>query len=203
MPDPKRSRWLWLGDLLGAQDENRTRILSWGNGSQGARVASPEGERWLWMTFSARCSRHALGTPSRVFDCGRWNHLRLSTVSEDQDAMRRAAAVNALHRPVDVGPDVVSRPASPGTETVHIFLRHLRAKGLECVPEPLGVEGGIERLRFIPGADGGDGWFHQHTDQGLASAARLLRAIHDASADWTPPADPVWGAPQGPGKVGL
>jgi len=109
-------------------------------------------------------------------------------------AVDRAVAANALHRPVAVGPDVVTRPAGPGTETVHSLLRHLRAKGLVCIPEPLGVEGDIERLRFIPGADGGEGWFHQHTDQGLASAARLLRLIHDASADWTPPHDAVWGA---------
>ncbi|MCW2843485.1 MAG: hypothetical protein JWN22_1401 [Nocardioides sp.] len=26
-------------------------------------------------------------------------------------------------------------------------------------------------------------------------AARLLRSIHDAGADWTPPAGAVWGAP--------
>ncbi|MCW2791209.1 MAG: Phosphotransferase enzyme family protein [Nocardioides sp.] len=113
-------------------------------------------------------------------------------MSEAQDAVQRAVDANALHRPVVIGPDVVRRPASPSTETVHSLLRHVRAKGLECVPEPLGVEGGIERLRFIPGADGGEGWFHQHTDQGLASAARLLRSIHDASADWTPPAGAVW-----------
>jgi hypothetical protein len=111
------------------------------------------------------------------------------------DAADRAAEANARHRPVVVGPDVVSRPAGLGTETVHSFLRHLRAKGLDCVPEPLDVHGGIERLRYIPGAGGGEGWFHQHTDRGLTSAARLLRVIHDAGADWTPPPDAVWGAP--------
>ena len=111
------------------------------------------------------------------------------------DAADRAAEANTLHRPMVVGPDVVSRPAGPGTETVHSFLRHLRGKGLDCVPEPLGVDGGIERLRFIPGAAGGEGWFHQHTDRGLTSAARLLRVIHDAGADWTPPPDSAWGAP--------
>ena len=53
---------------------------------------------------------------------------------------------------------------------------------------------GVETLRFVEGADGGEGWYHQHTDQGLASAARLLRRIHDAGSGWTPPADAVWGA---------
>lgn len=119
----------------------------------------------------------------------------MRTMDHPWEAADRAADANALHRPVVVGTEVVSRPSGPGTETVHQLLRHLRAKGLESVPEPLGVEGGIEQLRFIAGADGGEGWFHQHTDQGLESAARLLRAIHDAGADWTPPRGAVWGAP--------
>lgn len=110
-------------------------------------------------------------------------------------AADRAADANARHRPVIIGPEVVSRPAGPGTETVHSFLRHLRVKGLDCVPEPLGLDGPVEQLRFIAGSDGGEGWFHQHTDQGLESAARLLRVIHDAGADWTPSRDAVWGAP--------
>ena len=114
-------------------------------------------------------------------------------------AADRAAKANALHRPIVVGPDVVARPAGPGTAAVHSFLRHLRAQRLECVPEPLGVVDGIEQLRFIPGASGGEGWFHQHTDRGLGSAARLLRRIHDAGGDWTPPPDAVWGASAVPG----
>ena len=112
----------------------------------------------------------------------------------------RAAEANALHRPVVVGTELVTRLAGPGTETVHSFLRHLRGQGLTCVPEPVAVEGGVETLRFIPGADGGDGWFHQHTDQGLESAARLLRLIHDAGVGWTPPSRAVWGAAPEPGE---
>jgi Ser/Thr protein kinase RdoA (MazF antagonist) len=53
-----------------------------------------------------------------------------------------------------------------------------------------------ESLRFIPGASGGDAWYHQHTDKGLASAARLLRRIHDAGQAWKPSYDAVWGAPE-------
>ncbi len=109
-------------------------------------------------------------------------------------AVDRAAEANALHRPVVIEDGVVSRPAGAHTATVHGYLRHLRAQGLECVPEPLGVVDGTESLRFIDGADGGEGWWHQHTDQGLASAARLLRRIHDAGAGWVPPDDAVWGA---------
>ena len=111
------------------------------------------------------------------------------------DAVDRAVAANELHRPVVVGPEYVTRPAGPGTATVHAFLRHLRAQGLDCVPEPLGIADGVETLRFVEGADGGEGWYHQHDDRGLASAARLLRRIHDVGAGWTPPEDAVWCAP--------
>ncbi|GAA1931622.1 aminoglycoside phosphotransferase family protein [Nocardioides hwasunensis] len=114
-------------------------------------------------------------------------------------AVDRAAEANELHRPVAIADGVVTRPAGRGTATVHSFLRHLRGKGLDCVPVPLGVEGDLERLGFMTGADGGEGWYHQHTDQGLTSAARLLRRIHDAGEDWTPPDDAVWGAPAVPG----
>jgi len=107
----------------------------------------------------------------------------------------RAARANREARPVSIRADVVSRPASPATPTIHSLLRHLRAQGLDGVPEPLGVRDGVETLAFIEGADGGQGWYHQHTDQGLASAAQLLRKIHDVSRDWIPPIDAVWGAP--------
>lgn len=115
-------------------------------------------------------------------------------------AARRAEEVNTRLRPIGIDGEVVSRPAGQTTNTVHSLLRHIRAQGLDCVPEPLGVNVEIETLRFIAGADGGESWYHQHTDHGVASAARLLRRIHDASRDWTPPSDAVWGAPAMPGE---
>ena len=114
------------------------------------------------------------------------------------DRLDRAADVNEAYREVRIADGVVERPATPGTATVHSLLRHLRDQGLDCVPEPIGVVDGIESLRFVEGADSGEGWYHQHTDAGLSSAARLLRRIHDASADWVPPPDAVWGAPAVP-----
>ena len=74
---------------------------------------------------------------------------------------------------------------------MHAFLRHLHAVGVDCVPEPLGVEGEVELLRFLPGASGRDGWFAQHSLDGVSSAARLLRRIHDASVGFAPPDDAV------------
>lgn len=102
-------------------------------------------------------------------------------------------------RPIHIEAGVVQRPAQAWTPTVHAFLRHLRDLGLDCVPEPLGIDGDIERLAFIPGESGGDGWYHQHAESGLRSAARLLRVIHDASVGWVPPDDAVWGSPPVPG----
>lgn len=87
---------------------------------------------------------------------------------------------------------LVLRPVRPWTATVHALLAHLRAEGLECVPEPVGIRGDIEAVTFIPGDAGPDAWPHQVTEAGLASAATLLRQVHDASSGFVPPADPTW-----------
>jgi hypothetical protein len=95
---------------------------------------------------------------------------------------------------------VVTRPATPATPTVHAYLTHLRDQGLVAeVPEPLAIANGVETLRYVEGDSGRAGWFASHGDEGLASAARLLRRIHDAGAGWQPPADAIWGAPPVPG----
>lgn len=63
------------------------------------------------------------------------------------------------------------------------------------MPEPLGIDGDVETVSFIPGDAGSDCWEHQHTEQGLRSAAELLRGVHDASRGWRPPDDAQWGIP--------
>lgn len=90
----------------------------------------------------------------------------------------------------------MTRPAGAWSLTVHAFLRHLRGQGLTCVPEPLAVEGQVERLVAIDGDAGADGWKHQHSDAGLRSAVRLLRTVHDASVGWVPPPDAVFRVPE-------
>lgn len=116
----------------------------------------------------------------------------MDDVDDSMDSRRSAEAANAAHRPVTIAGDVVTRPAPDNAATIHSLLRHLRSQGVAGAPEPLGCRDGVETLRLIEGESGGDGWYHQHTDQGLASAARLLRRVHDASATWTPPADARW-----------
>lgn len=111
------------------------------------------------------------------------------------EAASRAESANRRFRPVVVEHGLVTRPASAGSATVHSLLGHLRNKGLECVPEPVDVASSVETVRFIEGASGGDGWAHQHSTEAVASAARLLRTLHDAASDWTPPDNAVWGAP--------
>lgn len=61
-----------------------------------------------------------------------------------------------------------------------------------CVPEPLSIGSGVERLVAIEGDAGAAGWAHQHSEAGLRSAARLLRTIHDASVSWDPPEGAVF-----------
>jgi Phosphotransferase enzyme family len=167
------------------------------------------------------CSRHVTWTPrasgARVTTSWAITLLDLDAVSSARLAsvMTAARPIARLHvRGCGYGPfvapndddteavlrvsikdGVVTRPASAWSPTVHSFLRYLRGQGLTCVPQPIEVEGGVERLVAIEGESGADGWAHQHFEAGLRSAARLLRTLHDASAGWDPPPDAVFCAP--------
>ena len=76
----------------------------------------------------------------------------------------------------------VLRQAGPWTPTVHRFLDHLAAAGVDWVPRPLGIEGDRERLSYIEG----DvplyplpAWVW--ADAVLEDGAGRLRQLHDAS----------------------
>lgn len=79
----------------------------------------------------------------------------------------------------------VRRKAGPWTPQVQRLLAHLRAKGVQEVPEPLGFDAeGREVLSFIPGTVGhGPLPEALRTDALLVAAARLLRRMHDATED--------------------
>jgi phosphotransferase family enzyme len=87
----------------------------------------------------------------------------------------------------------VRRAAGPWTETIHALLRHVRARDVREVPEPLGRdEQGREVLSFV------DGDVHHYPmpewmwgDAVLVAAAAFLRRYHDATVDFRPP-DPTW-----------
>lgn len=87
--------------------------------------------------------------------------------------------------------DVVRRPSFPWTPTIHRLLGHLSEQGLP-VPEPLGTSGPFEFVRLLPGDAGEDAWKHCGDLDGVRSAGSLLRVVHDATADWVPPADAIW-----------
>lgn len=102
---------------------------------------------------------------------------------------------------VTVVDGLVLRPAWPWTPTVHALLRHLRAQGLACVPEPVDVRDGIEGLLLLDGDAGTDAWRHQLTDHAVRSAGALLRRIHDATEGFVPPDDAGWAFPPVPGAT--
>src|SRR3954467_3569614 len=76
------------------------------------------------------------------------------------------------------------RAAGPWTPTIHALLRHIRASGFELAPEPLGLdERGREIVSFPPGPRPTyppPGFVL--SDGTLTTAARTLRAYHDATA---------------------
>jgi len=91
--------------------------------------------------------------------------------------------------------DTVRRPLRPFSLTVQAYLAHLRDAGFTGAPLPLGVdEQGREVLSFVPG-DVPRNPLPPETagDDVLVALARLVRALHEASAGWTPPSDAVWG----------
>lgn len=95
--------------------------------------------------------------------------------------------------------DTVRRPTGPWTPTVHALLHHLEARGFTGAPRVLGVdERGREVLEFV---DGVVPWPERHYDllgtrDAIARVGALLRAFHDAAADFDPGAGAVWRFPE-------
>ncbi|MEU6260557.1 aminoglycoside phosphotransferase family protein [Streptomyces sp. NPDC047043] len=98
----------------------------------------------------------------------------------------------AHRRVVRIG-NTVRRPAQPWTPTTHALLAHLENVGFAHAPRPLGFDDeGREILTHIEGESGPAGWANVVPDDGLRAFARLLRAYHDACADFTPPPGATW-----------
>ena len=99
-----------------------------------------------------------------------------------------------LHRVVRRG-DTVRRPAGPWTPTIHALLRHVRDRGFELAPEPLGFDQwGREILSYIPGFT--VGWnlpwpdvirSEELLEQVGQMAARYHRAVIDFRPDGVVP----------------
>ena len=90
--------------------------------------------------------------------------------------------------------EFVLRPSSPHTDTIHHFLRFLRDEGFEAASWPVGVDSdGRERLEFIRGEVATPpypAWAER--DMALATAAALMRRLHDVSARYVPPSGATW-----------
>jgi hypothetical protein len=90
--------------------------------------------------------------------------------------------------------DTVRRGAGPWTPAIHALLRHLRARGFDRVPEPLGIDAqGREVISLLPGRVGTyplpD---FMLSDATLVTVARTLRAYHDATAGFSLPPGTAW-----------
>ncbi len=91
--------------------------------------------------------------------------------------------------------DTVTRPAGDWTPSVHRLLDHLRAKGFDGAPRALGIsaDGSEETVSYVEGEVGHyplPGYVRG--DEALCAAARLLRGLHDASADFPHRPDDAW-----------
>ena len=100
--------------------------------------------------------------------------------------------------------DTVRRPLRPFSLTVQAFLAHLHDAGFAGAPLPLGVdEQGREVLSFVQGDVARDLPAAATAGEDvLVALARLIRALHEASAGWVPPPDAVWGGtPANEGRI--
>jgi hypothetical protein len=94
----------------------------------------------------------------------------------------------AMNRVWRVG-DTIRRTRGPWSDTTAALLRHLEDRGFSAAPRHLGVdELGREVLSVLPGAPVAA----LTGDRQLVQVARLLRAFHDAAADFVPPDDSHW-----------
>jgi aminoglycoside phosphotransferase (APT) family kinase protein len=80
--------------------------------------------------------------------------------------------------------DTVRRPTGPHSSFVHEVLRHLEANGVVTVPRLLGVDADDrEVLTYLAGSVPPDLGWRRWRDQQIVAAARIVREIHDATAE--------------------
>lgn len=109
------------------------------------------------------------------------------------DSELLAGGVNEVRR---VGGHVV-RPAGAHSPSVHRVLRHVREQGFSGCPEVISLDDdGTETLSFVPGEVTGyplaDSF---RADRALVTAAKLLRAYHDASLSFPVDSSDRWFLP--------
>jgi len=88
--------------------------------------------------------------------------------------------------------NTILRPAGPWTPTVHSLLRHLEQVGFPGSPRVVGDgydDQGREILTYIEGQIAHP---RPYTDEGIFQVGQLLRALHDATANFQPPPGALW-----------
>lgn len=112
-----------------------------------------------------------------------------------------------LNPVVRVG-ETVRRPAGPWTPTIHALLRHVRDRGFDLGPEPLGLDDeGREIVSYLPGDTVGWSlpWPEPIRDEGLLEQVGAATArYHRAVLDFRPPGPVPWHAgraPLGPAEL--
>lgn len=113
-------------------------------------------------------------------------------------------AGGALQKTVVRVGNTVRRAAGPWTPTIHALLRHVRARGFDLAPDPLGIDdAGREILSYIPGTT--LGWSLPwpdlvRSDDLLAQMGNATARYHRAVADFRPTGTIPWQA--GPAELG-
>ena len=111
-------------------------------------------------------------------------------MSEPLDTQTFAGGVNQVVRVSDR----VLRPSGPWTPAVHALLNHITANGFHGAPKAHGLDlEGREILDFIPGEVPDSEYIC--SDAALHETGVMLRAMHDATTDFAPPADARWYLP--------
>jgi hypothetical protein len=87
---------------------------------------------------------------------------------------------------------MVLRRSGPQSRTVLDLLRHMRAGGVDFVPEPIGAgfaADGREQLTFIDGAS-----VHPRawSDEAVWRIGAMLRTVHDSTSGFDAGPEPVW-----------
>jgi Ser/Thr protein kinase RdoA (MazF antagonist) len=108
-------------------------------------------------------------------------------VEADEEILRGG---NVAANVVRVG-QTVRKPAGPQTPAVEAFLAHLNAAGLRTVPRTLGRDDfGRHVIEYIPGP-----LAHSLAPldaPGLHRVGRMIRDLHDASENFSPPPGARW-----------
>lgn len=92
-------------------------------------------------------------------------------------------------RVVRIG-STVRKPAGPSTDAVDALLRYLTSVGCPGVPRSFGRDDeGRLVLEYVPGLMADQ---RELAPAELAGVGRLIRELHDAMADFVPPADADW-----------